>query len=170
MSIHQWIENEVLDRIAYQVFNDTHDSKNQPEYYILRIRTNDELLIICDAIINLSKYARDKREAGSRTKHPQKKLLKQIEDMGNLLYEYGLLDEYHDLMRIKSKIKQHKTWTAKQYALSIAKHVENELLETGTSKKRIGQINRFLTDAVIAVSKNVEEYQPDIDELSKVFL
>ncbi len=172
MSRYEWIENKALDRIVTNVYDDTHEDKDnnkKPDSYDMKIKTDYELLVIFDALNNLSKHVKGKREAGSRKKEPKKDMLKKIDDIGSTLYEYGFVDEYHELMSIRVRVKQGKTGTAKQYATSIAKNVENSLLDAGTNNKRIKQIKRFITDAVIVVAKNPSHYKDDLHELSKAF-
>jgi len=171
MSRYKWIENKFLERIVTNVYDDTYghkDNNKKPDSYDIKIKTDYEFLIICDALNNLSKYVKGKREAGSRTKNPKKYMLEMIENLGKALCEYNLINEYLDhLMPINAKIKQLEVTTAKQYATSIAKSIENSLLDEGTSNKRIKHIKRFITDAVIAIAKNPSHYKNDLHELSK---
>lgn len=173
MSRYKWIENKALKQIVDSVYADTHmhkDSDKRPEVQDLQIKTNKELLIIFDALVNLSKYVKGKREPGSRVKDPKIDMLELIEKLGVSLIEYNLVDEYLDhLAPIRVKVNQLKITTAKQYSMSIAKGVGNSLRDAGTSNQRIVQIKRFISDAVIAVAKNPNHYKNDIKELSKAF-
>lgn len=172
MARYEWLKNESLSRIAEKVYDDTHakkDNSKKPEMYTLDIANNDELFFIFYALNDLSIYAEGKVMPNKHTERAKETILKQLHDLANTLFEYGFVDEFDDLMGIKVKVSKSKIGTAKQYGTSFGRNIEKALLSVGTSKKRIRQIQRFVTDATLMIAKNRKRYEADLHELSTAF-
>lgn len=169
MSRYEWIENDALIQIAANVYDAKYANRedgDKPDHYILQIKNLDELQIIAYALIHLRRYVDGKRMPGQHTGRSKQALMDKLDDVGETLYAYGLVDEYRDLMEVKHKINRRKMGTAKQYALSISKNIEKELKEVATSQIRIKQIKRFITDAVLIITQDPTHYESDITSLS----
>lgn len=159
-----------LDEIAYQVWFDLHDKENskRKQGYSLDIRSDDELYIICHALIILIRSMEGKAQDHAERSHPQ--LLKEIKALQDKLYQNGFIDEaVEDMTKIHGVVKRGATVSAKKQAKYIADYVESELLSVGTSSTRANKIRGFIKDAMIIIPCNREAYKKDLDFIAKLF-
>ena len=161
---------QAVDKIAELVWFDLHDTDNSKRKngYCLDIRTNDELYIVCHALIILIKSIEEKAQQHPERTHPQ--LLKDIKSLQNRLYQHGFIDEaLEDMSIIYGTVKRGATVSAKKQARDISDYVENELIAVGTNTTRANKIRSFIKDAMIVISQDKEPYKKDLDTLSTIF-
>ncbi len=161
---------KTIDEIAEKVWLDLHDKDDSKRKtgYQLDIRTNDELYIVVHALIILINSMDGKATDHAERVHP--KLLKDIEELRDRLYQHGFIDEaIVDMSKVHSAVKQGATVSVQKQAKRIADFVQSEFISVGTGVARANNIRSFIKDAMIVISQKRPHYEKQLNLLSQSF-